>query len=167
MLLDYIKLLYAHHRWANERILSTVQSIDPAQVQESTHQGYAQIHATLVHVVGAEAIWRSRWQGVALPQRPTLDDLPTMLSVQQLWQDETQQIQLFIDSLQEDDLAATLTYTDLRGQPASWPLTATLLQVTTHGIQHRSEIALLLTEMGYSPGDLDLLRYLREHPGTP
>jgi uncharacterized damage-inducible protein DinB len=167
MLLDYIKLLYAYHHWANERIMRSVQRVDPTQATESTHGGYARIHETLVHMVGAEAIWRSRWQEVAPSPRPTLDDLPTLLSVQQRWQDEEHQIQLFIDSLQEDDLAAPLTYTDLRGQPVTWPLAATLLQVSTHGTQHRSEVALWLTELGYSPGDLDLLRYLQERAATP
>jgi uncharacterized damage-inducible protein DinB len=164
MLLDYIKLLYAYHRWANERVLRTVQRIDPTQANEST---CARIHETLVHMVGTEAIWRSRWQGVALTRRPTPDDLPTLLAVQQRWQDEEHQMQLFIDSLYEDDLAAPLTYTDLRGQSVTLPLVTTMLQVTIHGTQHRSEVALWLTELGYSPGDLDLLRYLLERAGTP
>jgi uncharacterized damage-inducible protein DinB len=167
MLLEYIKLLYAYHRWANERILRTVQRIDLTQANESTQRGYARIHETLVHIVGAEAIWRSRWQGVALTRRPTPDDLPTLLAVQQRWQDEEHQMQIFIDSLDEDDLAAPLTYTDLRGQSVTLPLVTTMLQVSIHGTQHRSEIALWLTELGYSPGDLDLLRYLLERADTP
>jgi uncharacterized damage-inducible protein DinB len=162
MLLDYIKLLYAYHHWANERILGMVQRIDLTQATERTQRGYARVHETLVHLVGAEALWRSRWQGVALSQRPTLDALPTLLSVRERWQEEAHQIQNFLASLHEDDLAAPLTYTNLRGQAVTWPLAATLLQVSTHGVQHRSEIAVMLTEIGYSPGDLDLLRYLQE-----
>jgi uncharacterized damage-inducible protein DinB len=88
------------------------------------------------------------------------------LSVQQRWQDEERQVRDFLDALQDDDLAAPLTYTTLRGQPETVPLAATLLQVINHGTQHRSEVALLATDLGYSPGDLDFHLYLRERPGA-
>ena len=35
-----------------------------------------------------------------------------------------------------------------------------LLHLLNHGTQHRSEAALLLTQVGRSPGDLDLIDYL-------
>jgi uncharacterized damage-inducible protein DinB len=37
-----------------------------------------------------------------------------------------------------------------------------LVHVLNHGTQHRSEAALLLTSYGQSPGDLDLILFLRE-----
>ena len=37
-----------------------------------------------------------------------------------------------------------------------------LAHLVNHGTQHRSEAALLLTQAGRSPGELDLIVYLEE-----
>ncbi len=37
-----------------------------------------------------------------------------------------------------------------------------MLHLINHGTQHRSEAAALLTGYGQSPGDLDLILYLRK-----
>ena len=49
-------------------------------------------------------------------------------------------------------LAAEVTW-------CGWHLMA---HVVIHGTQHRSEAAILLTSAGHSPGELDLIGFLRE-----
>jgi uncharacterized damage-inducible protein DinB len=39
---------------------------------------------------------------------------------------------------------------------------ALMTQAIIHKTQHRSEIAFMVTQLGYSPGDLDFSRYVRE-----
>jgi uncharacterized damage-inducible protein DinB len=60
----------------------------------------------------------------------------------------------FIDSLSEDDLDS-----DVFPGVALWQ---TMSHVVAHGIQHRSEVALLLTHLGHSPGGLDLALFVWE-----
>jgi uncharacterized damage-inducible protein DinB len=38
----------------------------------------------------------------------------------------------------------------------------TITHLMLHGMQHRSELALMLTGFGHSPGDIDLVFYLME-----
>jgi uncharacterized damage-inducible protein DinB len=49
---------------------------------------------------------------------------------------------------------------NFQGEVWAYPLWQQLLHQTNHATQHRSEAALLLTRLGYSPGWLDLLVYV-------
>jgi uncharacterized damage-inducible protein DinB len=49
---------------------------------------------------------------------------------------------------------------NFQGETWSYPLWQQLLHQVNHATQHRSEAALLLTRLGFSPGWLDLLVYL-------
>jgi len=162
MSLDYITLLYNYHYWANERVLQTAEQVPAALLDEAGRRSYTRLLDILAHTVGAEWVWCSRWQGVSPTQRPTTAELPTLAAVHERWHDQERQVRAFIASLQEDDLATVLTYSTLQGESTTLPLGHTMLQVVNHGTQHRSEVALLLTELGHSPGDLDLHLFVLE-----
>ena len=57
----------------------------------------------------------------------------------------------YLAELTDDDLAAPFAL----GTRGALPLWELLLHLITHGTQHRSEAAILLTDAGHSPGDLD------------
>jgi uncharacterized damage-inducible protein DinB len=65
----------------------------------------------------------------------------------------------YLDRLSDDDLDGSARYTLERAwrDDVRWHA---LMYVILHGVQHRSEAAMLLTEFGQSPGNLDFILYV-------
>jgi uncharacterized damage-inducible protein DinB len=56
----------------------------------------------------------------------------------------------------------THTYLGLQGWDEGIPVWQTPAHVVNHGTRHRSEAAVIVTEAGRSPGDLDMIPFAQE-----
>ncbi|HLF25641.1 MAG TPA: DinB family protein [Anaerolineae bacterium] len=160
MITDYIRTLYAYNAWANGQILDTAAPLDPAQLFAGGGASFDSIHATLVHTLGAQWLWLSRWQGVSPRAVLNPADFPDLGSIRARWEQVERDTQVFVDALDASSLGRIVEYTNTADQPNAYPLWQIMLHQVNHATQHRSEVALLLTQFGHSPGELDLLRYL-------
>lgn len=136
------RLLLDFNEWANLRILAAAEKLSP--------EDYTPLVEQFAHMMGAQR-WYARCSGIdygkhAVPM--TIEDLRIMLGRSH-------------DDLRE--FAATLTAERLASAVAApaelgeFSVEDSIVQLVNHGTQHRSEIALVLTERGCSPGDLDYL----------
>jgi uncharacterized damage-inducible protein DinB len=156
-----IRTLYGYNSWANARILDAATRV-PAELFTSAALGSCQLRDTLEHILVAESIWRLRWLGVAPESVEFPDTFSTLAALRARWDEEDQQLYAFLDQLSDADLDRTLTYQRGERGPDTRTLWHLLLHVVNHGTQHRSELAMLLTELGHSPGDLDFTVFVRE-----
>jgi len=89
------------------------------------------------------------------------EDYPDVASVERFWANVHAQTMTFIATLTaEGDLERVyrrVLPAYRGGTTVERQLWEMMLHVANHGTQHRSEIALMLTALGHSPGDLDLL----------
>lgn len=154
---SYLHMVYNYHAWANQRILQAAEGVDIDAQPIAAHGSMREI---LVHCASAEWIWRSRWNGVSPGGPLDAADFPDLATIRSRWERETQLLREKIDQLKDHELSHAITYTR-RDQTASTPLWQILLQVANHGTQHRSELAAMLTILGHSPGDLDMLVFFR------
>ncbi len=159
---QYIALLYDYTYWARDRLLRGAEGVTQEQFEAPAPFPHGGLRGTLVHLVSSEWVWLSRWQGVSPTGQLRQADFPTLDSIRARWAEEEAKMRAFIDSLSDAGLDRVVHYSNTKGQEFSHPLWQIMMHLANHGTQHRSEAAAILTEIGRSPGDLDMIVYLRE-----
>lgn len=157
-----ILLLYQYNQWANAKILNAAANLTPEQFAAPASFPHGGLRGTLVHALFAEWIWRKRWEGNSPTQRFNPEDFPTVDSLRARWQEEENQLMDFVSSVSEEHLNSSFDYKNTSGTPFTQVLWQVMAHVVNHGSQHRSEAAAILTDLGHSPGDLDLISFLIE-----
>jgi uncharacterized damage-inducible protein DinB len=157
-------MLYEYNRWANARILGAAAQVSDAQFLAPGNFPHGGLRGTLVHTLFAEWVWRKRWQGS--PQNPRLnpEEFPTFASLKARWLEEEVLLMEFVTGLTDKKLKTEFDYVSSEGFPHRRVLWEAMTHMVNHGTQHRSEAAAMLTDLGHSPGDIDLIVYLNESP---
>jgi len=153
-LADHARSLVAYTVWADARVLDAAGGLD--------EDGWSQVRGPFAHMLGTRTWWHANWTHVEW-QEPTASTLGQMRVAYEASNDA---LTALAHRLTDEDWQRAEPWWQRWGYDATLPLGETLSQVVLHGVQHRAEIALALTERGCSPGDLDYLVYLREmHSG--
>ena len=155
-----ILVLYQYNQWANTKILNAAAPLTPEQFIAPASFPHGGLRGTLVHALFAEWIWRKRWEGTSPTSRLKPEDFPTVQSLQSRWQEEETRLMNFAESVNNDQLRSTFSYINTAGQPFTRLLWQAMAHVVNHGTQHRTEAAAILTDLGHSPGDLDMIYFL-------
>lgn len=160
---DYIRFLYDYTYWARDRVLRRAERLSEEDYVRDRGFDHGGLRGTLVHVLSAETVWRNRWQGVSPLAPLTGEDVPTFDALTRLWSLEEAKMRAFIEGLTPPALAREVEYMSTDGSKKYRnPLWEMMVHVVNHAAQHRSEVALALTQLGYSPGDLDMIAFIRE-----
>ncbi len=161
MSLELIRLQYKYNAWANQRILDTAAQLTPAQLREKSSASFESIFDTLVHTMSAQWIWLSRWQGTSPNFMLDPHDFADLTVARERWAEIEQDTQEFVALLDEASFMQTeVSYTNTKGKSFSYPLWQLMLHQANHATQHRSEVAAIMTQLGHSPGWLDIIMYL-------
>jgi uncharacterized damage-inducible protein DinB len=145
-----VRFLFGYDQWATKRVLDAAVGIDETTWAAEHVVDERGLGGILVHQLGAHQRWRHHLSGTPGTPRPERDPVPTVEALRDVWDAEFEATEVWLDGL--DDAF-------LHGTDDDVPIWQLLLHLVNHGTQHRSEAAVLLTEAGHSPGDLDLLDY--------
>ena len=166
MLKPYIEQLMDFNYWGNGLILKYAEKLGEDVFIEHHEYGRGGLSGILSHVMFAEWIWLDRMEGTPLPvdemrQKFVAENYPNVASLYEDWFPLELRMRQFLAKLPEKHFSQEIPYTRSNGTELSDSIADIVTQLVFHGMQHRSECALILTEKGESPGNLDYLTYLR------
>ncbi len=155
--LDTLRALYEYNEWANTHVLDAAAGLNDAELGRDLGASFGSARGNLVHQVGAQIVWLTRWAGEKSEAYALVAEQPGLDTIRQAFQISHDDLRRFIDSISEADLEGDRPYRDGEGQLRERPLWQLMLQVANHGTHHRAETALMLTTLGRPPRQLDYL----------
>lgn len=156
-------LMFGYNRWANARVLDACAKLSDEALFAPAQVSFGSIMGTLAHILGAEIAWRQRLdEGISPTRLPDAADFPDLQTLVTCWKEEEAAMQRFIEGLDDASVSRVVEFTTLSGKPQHSTLWKALAHVINHGTAFRAEAGAALGALGHSPGDLDLLHYLRE-----
>ena len=162
----YIEQLIDYNYWANGLILKYSEKLSDEEFTREIENGPDSVRNILAHIMLAEWLWLDRMQG----ESRILDDFkkffrfdryPTIKECYDDWFDIELRMRDFLAGMSEKQLTESFQYAQSDGGERDNRYVDIFTQLTLHGMQHRAELALILTNMGHSPGNLDYIVYLR------
>ena len=160
MITAVIRELYDYNAWANTRLLDTAAALTLAQLLAPGGASFDSVRDTLVHTMGVQWLYLERWHErapIALPEPAAFANLG---AIRARWAEIERDTQAFVAGVDDMRLAAAFAYTNMQGETWTYPLWEQMIHQVNHATQHRSEAAVLLTQLGHSPGWLDLLYFV-------
>lgn len=157
-----IDLFFRYNAWAWDRVLAQAARLTHEQYTAPAPTPQGSLRGTLVHALSAETLWPLRARGESLTSLLKEEEMPTFEELSVAWEQARRNAADLLGGLSDDELAAIISYKTTKGVPMQNALWHILMHMINHGTQHRSEAAMVLTGYGYSPGDLDLIVFLRE-----
>ena len=157
--------LYEYGAWVVGRLLEPAAAVTSEQFERKILPGFGSLHHTLVHLLGAEVLWMARWQEQSPKTVLSPEDLPTVTAIRERWTELIDERRANLAGFNEADLAVTVHWTNMHGQPFALPRWQVMLHCANHSTHHRSEAAAILSELGHEPDSTDLLEYYLERAG--
>ena len=148
-----VRYLFAYDRWATEKLLPQLDGVPEDVWGREGVVGDRGLGSILVHMLGAHQRWRLAFEGSEESPEPEDEPLPSPAELVARWTAELEATEGFLDEVTPGFLAFVRD---------GVKVSVMLQHLANHGTQHRSEAALLLTQAGRSPGELDLIFFAED-----
>lgn len=172
MFADALRRLYRYNTWATGRVLDAAERLTPEQLHAPGQAGHGSVRDTLLHVLATHHGWLQWWDGSLtaeeaynLHQDPA--EFPDVAALRQFLARIDAQTWAFVSGLEGDEPGRVYAWELPDGRRWELSLWGMLLHIVNHSTQHRAEVAAMLTGLGHSPGDLDLIFYLAQPLDAP
>lgn len=152
-----LERLYAHMAWADEQLLTLMNSDRPGMTEHARH--------LFAHLLSAERVWLLRLRGEDSRVQPVwpdlaIDEMNVLAAVNRA------EYARYLDTLTQEDLDVQISYTNQQGRPFQTQVADILIHVALHGSYHRGQIAMAIRSGGGAPVNTDYIAYVRTGGGA-
>ncbi len=156
-----IKVLYAYNAWATNRVFEALAEVPEELCMVDLKASHGGIHGAMTHLIAAEKIWVSRWEGKPEASLLLARDVPSLAALKQIWEDVASRTARFVAKLDDRKLQSSFEYTSTEGKRYTHTYQQTLQHLVNHSTYHRGQIAILMRQVGAQPVATDLIDFYR------
>ena len=148
---EFLVEMFDYNRYANNLFIDVIQK---------NNFNNLIINRLFSHILNVHDLWLSRlgkrkpnfgiWE---IHDNESLFDMNQQLYIETI---------AFINSFSDNDLDGKIRYLNTKGESYENSSKEGLMQLINHGTHHRSQIALVLRQLGLEPPKSDYLYYLRD-----
>lgn len=150
---DRSRAEFGYTVWGDRRVLDAASNLTPQQ--------WERVRGQFEHMLETQRWWIANWTAGAFEE----SQLPAYSEARAAYDASHAALLTFVEALDEAGWARSEQWWKRWGFEHTLEVGEIITQVAHHGTQHRSEIAMALTDMGASPGDLDFLNYVYQSRG--
>ena len=159
---EELTVLLDYHYWARDRLLDAVDRLGAEEFHRDLGNSFGSVRDTLVHLVSAEWIWCSRWEGQGPSVHLAVEGFGAVPDIRARWSEEERRVREFVARLGADGVDDVIEYAHggglLRG--VFWQM---LQHVVNHASYHRGQVTTMLRQLGAEPPpSQDLITFYRE-----
>ncbi len=159
MLKEYVITMYDFACWGRDRICEQAEKLTPEQFDQETRFPIHTVKETLVHTMSAEQIYRQRLMGQPRTEVEK-EAFADLAAIRDYWKAEEARMRDYLANVSDETWMEKFRYTTSRGDEFERVRLHMITQLFFHSMQHRSELAQMVTEFGFSPGDIDFTLFL-------
>jgi uncharacterized damage-inducible protein DinB len=143
---------FRYNLWANQALLDACVPLTDAQLDAGAAGVYGSVRAILMHLFSSEESYAGRVGGQApVPRLTESDTFPGFDELRRRAEQSGQALITFAEAATEADLTRIL---HLDNGTYDAPVFINLIQAINHAIDHRSQIATVLSQQGIELPDL-------------
>lgn len=151
-LIEHTRSLMGYNEWANGKILDAASGLADEQ--------FAQLRGQFAHMLGTQRWWLSKFIGAPLRDADleTFSDA-SFEDVRAAYARSHAGLREYAGAMTDEVWHHSEQWWGEWGDKDQLEIGEIVAQIVNHGTQHRSEIAIISSLHGRSPGDLDYLNY--------
>lgn len=151
--MDLIEQFFQHNTMMNQRLVEACRALAPDQLDASVLGTYGTIGATLVHIANAQVGYAARVLDTSRPEPLSENPFPGFDALTERFALGNAQLEAAVNQTHED----REVHVSGDDPPRTWrmPVALFLVQAINHGTEHRSQVATILTQLGFEPPQMD------------